>query len=91
MPKKLLRFWVDQDHRTVDGGGQAAETSKRFQRFSRIFQLGGESLKTLGRSSIHEQHFDQRVVEKTFRISASAVGAAHGADPTVCDLGQRTK
>jgi hypothetical protein len=27
-----------QDH----GGGQAAETSERLQRFSRIFRLGGE-------------------------------------------------
>jgi hypothetical protein len=38
------------------------------------------------------------VVKDTFRISASAVGAAHGADPvgwcrhpTVCGLGQQTK
>jgi hypothetical protein len=27
---------------TVDGGGQAAETSEKLQQFSRIFQLGGE-------------------------------------------------
>jgi hypothetical protein len=35
----------------------------------------------LGSSSIHEQHCDQTVVEEISRISAYAVGAAHGADP----------
>jgi hypothetical protein len=73
---------LKNNHGGFDKIIEQLKDSSDFQEFSHLVENLVVTVENVGEEvAFHEQHCDQGVVEETSRISASAVGAAHGADP----------